>query len=1208
MKNGILAAMALCCATSSTVPLWAAEYQEPVLKTVEPNLATDGTGGGVYYVYHMASKSFLTAGNKYGTQLSVGENGMKITLDYGTERAPLLGQKPKVDGTGWIFNMMDAPTNSGFHEVYLTDRTQAWVDCNEQGHTLWDIQKQENGTYRIMVVKQDTVYSRNEEGEYVERMWGVSEGSTAVLPTANPEEGGYENAAVDWAFTTDEYYELYKAKKSLYTELVYADEQGFTEVSSYERLYDSNDATADEVLRAALALRQAVMDKQGEGATEENPKDFTSMIINADLNNGNTGWSDDAGSAGLGHQDGTSYQDADDESLLMEHFTEEWQAANKGGVTARIHQVLGNMPSGRYRLSAKTIGYNQGDWQGVHHGLYLFAETSSTGDEYRAEAHTLKFGGLANGAQKDDVPSPRPVVLEFYSRGGDLTIGLKTVNTNCNWIAMDDVRLEYLGIGSGMAGEVRASVEKLQQRLDEYTTNNVEISKAGAQHARDLMESALKAAETEMDDGALSLVNKSVLAELEVLAADAAAYVKLNTFLSNVSYWDGDYADLALPALDDYIAGLENAQSDLTFDPADADSLQVRADRLFRQEINKAIESGETDQITGLLVNPSFARNNDGWTKTGNGNYGNDGHHIGEVWNGRDWEVFQELTGLPEGFYKITMQGFYSPSSPNSGVWHAGWGVEGDVINTPMAYVFANSAAELMHHVADFPQDAKMNENGWEEISGTADANLNGKFLPVNMTASGTVFQADENNYLNTVNCYVGADGVLRIGTRLAGVTRDQAWVTFDNFKVRYLGFENTQSAVAALSAKIKEAERALGEGALMTVAVQENLAGVVLAATELIKGEVSGEQFKSTMASLEEAMALAKASRELVRSADELVAKHNNASDDGMYDGYNADDMSLLMDYVGELAEMIEMKDLADDATVEAYISDIRNAYADMLKSAVDMTVASKDEPVDVTSLIQSASFSERVDDITEQASVDGWTVTNGSRNATGAKNYEFYNVTDGDIRQTLYGMPKGYYRVGYNGTYRAGDIAPAAVAYRAGTDAKNASAYVTVGGKTVSEPLPSMFEGVKEGKYHANDVVLHDTLRVNDDFVYNCMMNNVAGADAAFSHGSYEGSITFYVDEDKQDVTIGVRKDGALQNDWAIIDNFRLYYFGDGEANNPDAIGEVISGADVFVVSSAWYTINGVRVAEPRQQGIYIREDLLSDGSKKAVKVIVK
>lgn len=56
MKNRILAAMALCCATSSTMPLWAAEYGDPTIVTVEPNLATDGTGGGKYYIYHVATR------------------------------------------------------------------------------------------------------------------------------------------------------------------------------------------------------------------------------------------------------------------------------------------------------------------------------------------------------------------------------------------------------------------------------------------------------------------------------------------------------------------------------------------------------------------------------------------------------------------------------------------------------------------------------------------------------------------------------------------------------------------------------------------------------------------------------------------------------------------------------------------------------------------------------------------------------------------------------------------------------------------------------------------------------------------------------------------------------------------------------------------------------------------------------------------------
>ena len=49
-------------------------------------------------------------------------------------------------------------------------------------------------------------------------------------------------------------------------------------------------------------------------------------------------------------------------------------------------------------------------------------------------------------------------------------------------------------------------------------------------------------------------------------------------------------------------------------------------------------------------------------------------HGTGE----RVWLVL--MTGLPEGFYKITMQGFYSPSSPSTSVWHGAWGLEGDEV------------------------------------------------------------------------------------------------------------------------------------------------------------------------------------------------------------------------------------------------------------------------------------------------------------------------------------------------------------------------------------------------------------------------------------------------------------------------------------------------------------------------------------------------
>ncbi|WP_172634920.1 hypothetical protein [Paraprevotella clara] len=49
MKNRLLAIMALCGATSSTLPLWAA-WDGPELQFVEPNLATDGTGGCTTFI------------------------------------------------------------------------------------------------------------------------------------------------------------------------------------------------------------------------------------------------------------------------------------------------------------------------------------------------------------------------------------------------------------------------------------------------------------------------------------------------------------------------------------------------------------------------------------------------------------------------------------------------------------------------------------------------------------------------------------------------------------------------------------------------------------------------------------------------------------------------------------------------------------------------------------------------------------------------------------------------------------------------------------------------------------------------------------------------------------------------------------------------------------------------------------------------------
>lgn len=158
----------------------------------------------------------------------------------------------------------------------------------------------------------------------------------------------------------------------------------------------------------------------------------------------------------------------------------------------------------------------------------------------------------------------------------------------------------------------------------------------------------------------------------------------------------------------------------------------------------------------------------------------------------------------------------------------------------------------------------------------------------------------------------------------------------------------------------------------------------------------------------------------------------------------------------------------------------------------------------------------------------------------------------------------------------------------------------------------LASIFDHVNEYKYDGGDFALADSLFPESDKLYHFVVNNVNGTKAAFDEGLYEGNFSFYVSENGQPVTIGVSKKEVIPNDWAIFDNFRLYYYGDGDANKPgdftSAIEDAVTDGKANVVSTAWYTINGVRVDEPKQRGIYIRQDLMSDGTKKSVKVIVK
>ena len=208
---------------------------------------------------------------------------------------------------------------------------------------------------------------------------------------------------------------------------------------------------------------------------------------------------------------------------------------------------------------------------------------------------------------------------------------------------------------------------------------------------------------------------------------------------------------------------------------------------------------------------------------------------------------------------------------------------------------------------------------------------------------------------------------------------------------------------------------------------------------------------------------------------------------------------------------------------------------------------------------------------------------------------------------------MPAGYYRLVYNGFYRAGDITPAALSRREGVEPLNAQVYLDGNESKWNKKLVSIFENLSEYKYTTDDKAVADTLLTPEDegMLYHFIINGVSGAKIVFEEGKYEGDFSFRVEEGEEPV-LGVRKTGKITNDWTCFDNFKLLYYGDGDANKPDdfesAIDGVTAEGKAKIASSAWYTLDGVRVKEPRQRGIYIRQDLMDDGTRKAIKVMVR
>lgn len=565
------------------------------------------------------------------------------------------------------------------------------------------------------------------------------------------------------------------------------------------------------------------------------------------------------------------------------------------------------------------------------------------------------------------------------------------------------------------------------------------------------------------------------------------------------------------------------------------------------------------DMTDDFVVNPNFNSNYNGWSpdnvtiyRSGNGladkSIVGDGN--GQIYYNIDitteGRAYQIISGLPNGKYKLTMGVYAQLGSVGT---QAG-----------CAEIYANTAVT--------PID--------EELK----------------------FYAVENALV--------LDGTIEIGVRYLQEGLSQ--IKFDNVKLYYLGFDNTAiyNALQELIAEVEEFD-----ATEINTALANGLSSA-LAAAKLVESTTGNQELETATANLSVAFTAAKSNKTTLDTLNSALADAKNIDQDSpMAESV----LNALISAIADAENKITNKESTDELTVAlaalniavpaanssiALFAELNTEIAasnavvkpfqtnnglDVLNAAKVAALAvyngggetaTTDEEAkeqikalriavsaylvaggtDVTTSIANPSFEETIGSTWTLSQVSsGWTDFNRKSNAPAANGSYFYNlfaekVTSIDVYQNI-SLNKGHYVL--SADFRIGVITDQHLYATVGSDSPVQSATLSkLYGDALWQPLNISFEVLVDGT----------TVKIG-----------------VSSTGE------------------GTKQDGSMR-----VDNFKLVHFAEGGFTTvtdfPFASDELIS--------IEYYTLQGLKVAEPLENGIYIVKKIYESKRIESEKII--
>ena len=1165
-----------------------AQVNDPVL----PNpvqLKLDGTD--TVAIKNVLADQWLTNGNAYGTQTSLGTSGLGFVI------VPNKGDDGQPNGTYSFCNDKSGKFGAFSNKIFLNSFDEnggnSYVDYNNQGieKTYWKVTP--NGTtFRFQSNEQPDTYAG-----YNPNDTGLDgKGETAADGQFRPALAESSDYGLDWAaYPYTYFYRLEKLKDQINS----AHDEGL-DVTAVEAIYNNPNAEYWQLKEASRMITDARRNKAMAEATAESPVGITEYVPDANCD-ALTGWThdciyDDKGDVGHGGH-GTNWQTNSHaytapDGYQTEKFIERWVHGNSDPVTGTeevagagrlsdgvLSQTLHKLPAGGYKVTCYAMATQQtkGDDFKVE-GVSVFADTKSTPNSQVV-------------ATKAGVPQKYEFLLDI-KEGEDLTIGVKLDHCTANWVFVDNFQIVYCGpsFKAMNLNDVQTAAADLDAKLA-----GVNACPTYTDKAAELIEIARAMTEDGTTDEEINTMKKELSDIAAKIEKSSALYAELETLNATIGEFlaedpAGDEFDAFMELYEDCGNG-DGAEALMSTWSLDNDQLtQYMADLKVKLENaqNASIKPG--DDITRKIVNPSFDNGKEGWTvKEGNPTF-NETYKNCEVYQGT-FDIYQDITNIPDGVYELSVLAFQRVAENN-----VAYKAHDNSTEDITAFIYAND----LETPFTSPYTYGMKENSGDDFK----YNLNGEevYIPNSMKGMAAATTENPDAYTVTVPMLVEG-GTLRIGVRekrrpsnVNGSWGD--WAIWDNFRLKYIGSKGDAlnvvttpliaKAAGLLDSKMNAEVRAQLEAAKTALETEATVPGIHTLSAAIEAANTSIEAYKPLQTAIENAQTRYDENEASSTTSD--VAK-------GLYNAAKT------------TAENIYNNGTAADAEIPAAIKALNEGVTKYVINDI-IADASEAKPADITKVIANSDFATM--------SSTGWDVKDGtmafqSNNSVEAG--EFFNCTF-NLQQTLVGLPAGMYRLTTQAFYRNGKAA------KDGSDElkydvnENAFIYFsdkeipTEEGKKVATELPESKQAIKTITAHKiaedkwNDVGLSDNggLYKMKDGMY--IPDNMITAQAFFrseAGSAYDSEPLNFNYDGNSDFRIGLIKNVTVTNDWTIVKNFKLYYLG----VDPTGISEIVTDANA--VATKIYNASGMQIGK-LQKGINIIETVMKDGSKKVKKVVVK